>query len=163
MTDEGHAYNDDKDRLVADLREIAVSSRDRIASLRMIAEIIRRSGNYRWVGLYDVDHLAGVIRNVVFSGPGAPVYPDFPITKGLTGVAVAEKPTMNVADVTADGRYLTAFGSTRSEIIVPIFDGAKQQVIGTIDIESEQLDAFSYDVQALSERCADVIATLWQS
>jgi len=36
-------------------------------------------------------------------------------------------------------------------------------VIGTIDVESELGNAFSAEVQALLERCADVIATLWQT
>jgi len=33
--------------------------------------------------------------------------------------------------------------SKGTEIIVPIFDGARQTVIGTIDVESELRDAFS--------------------
>jgi putative methionine-R-sulfoxide reductase with GAF domain len=74
---------------------------------------------------------------------------------------VAERRTVNVGDVTTDTRYLTAFGSTRSEIIVPIFDQTKQTVLGTIDIESEFPHAFSVEVQSLLERCADVIGTLW--
>jgi putative methionine-R-sulfoxide reductase with GAF domain len=64
---------------------------------------------------------------------------------------------VNVGDVAADPRYLTAFGNTRSEIIVPIFDKPKQKVIGTIDVESEQRDAFSKEVQAVLERWADVM------
>jgi putative methionine-R-sulfoxide reductase with GAF domain len=79
----------------------------------------------------------------------------------LTGAAIVEKRTINVGDVAADARYLTAFGSTRSEIIVPIFDEARQRVIGTIDVESELRDAFNFDIQALLERCADVISPLW--
>ena len=125
--------------------------------------MIRQSGNYRWVGLYGVNHAAGIINNVVWSGPGAPAHPQFPITKGLTGVAVAKRRTVNVGDVAADPRYLTAFGTTKSEIIVPILDRTKQKVIGTIDVESELRDAFGQNVQALLERCADVIAPLWPS
>jgi L-methionine (R)-S-oxide reductase len=142
------------DKLIAEL--------ERATSLQMIADTIRRSSNYRWVGLYDVDHDAGIIRNIVFSGPGAPAYPEFPITKGLTGVAVGERRTVNVGDVTADKHYLTAFGTTQSEIIVPIFDDAKRRVIGTIDIESERRDAFGGNIQELLERCAKAISPLWR-
>jgi L-methionine (R)-S-oxide reductase len=148
-------------RLVADLAAITSTSDDRTAALQSVADTIRQSGDYRWVGLYDIDHAVGMVRNLVYSGTGAPAYPQFPIHKGLTGSAVAERRTVNVGDVTTDTRYLTAFGSTRSEIIVPIFDQTKQTVLGTIDIESELPNAFSVEVQSLLERCADVIGRLW--
>jgi GAF domain-containing protein len=149
--------------LLTDLQRIVERSQDRIAALQSIADTIRRSGGYRWVGLYDIDHEAGLVRNVVFSGPGAPEYPLFAITKGLTGVSVHDLRTINVGDVIQDARYLTAFGSTRSEIIVPVFDKSRQNVIGTIDIESEIQNAFTSDVETTLERCADVIGALWRS
>jgi putative methionine-R-sulfoxide reductase with GAF domain len=84
------------------------------------------------------------------------------MTKGLTGAAIESKKTVNVGDVSADPRYLTAFGTTQSEIIVPIFDTKGDKVIGTIDIESEQLNAFTADTQRLLEECAKAIAALWR-
>src|SRR6266436_2674257 len=100
------------------------------------------NGSYRWVGLYDVDSQAGEVVNLVWDGLGAPEYPTFPIGKGLTGSAIQESKVINVGDVAADPRYLTAFGSTRSEIIVPILDSKADKVIGTIDVESERPNAF---------------------
>ena len=67
-----------------------------------------------------------------------------------------------VGDVAADPRYLTAFGTTRSEIIVPVFGGAGGNVVGTIDVESEKPNAFSEDVQAFLEACSTVIRPLWR-
>jgi putative methionine-R-sulfoxide reductase with GAF domain len=151
----------DRDVLVACLQQIVSSKVTRVVLLQAVADTIRHIGDYRWVGLYDVDHAAGVVRNVVFSGPGAPEYPQFPINRGLTGAAVAEMRTINIGDVAADRRYLTAFGNTRSEIIVPIFDEARQKVTGTIDVESELRDAFNSEMQILLERCADVVSPLW--
>jgi putative methionine-R-sulfoxide reductase with GAF domain len=150
----------DRDILIAYLEQIVSTKVSRVVSLQAVADTIRHIGGYRWVGLYDVDHVAGMVRNVVFSGPEAPEYPQFPINKGLTGAAIAEKRTINVGDVAADARYLTAFGSTQAEIIVPIF--ANRKVIGTIDVASELLDAFNAERQALLERCADVVSPLWQ-
>ena len=43
---------------------------------------------------------------------------------------------VNVGDVSADPRYLTTLGTTRSEIIAPVFD-RQGNVAGTIDVESE--------------------------
>ncbi|MGH9631908.1 MAG: GAF domain-containing protein [Bryobacteraceae bacterium] len=94
--------------------------------------------------------------------PSAPAYLTFSIAKGLTGAAIAARKTVNVGDVLADPSYLTAFGTTRSEIIVPVSDGARQFVIGTIDVESEIANAFSEDIQALLEACAGVIQPLWR-
>ena len=48
--------------------------------------------------------------------------PRVPEQQGLTGAAVAGRETVNVGDVAADSRYLTAFGTTRSDSIVPVFD-----------------------------------------
>jgi L-methionine (R)-S-oxide reductase len=147
--------------LLTNLERIVATSRDRRASLEEAAALIRSSGNYRWVGLYDVDHEAELVRNVTWSGPGAPEYPTFPLTKGLTSTAVAEKQIVNVGDVSADARYLTAFGSTRSEMIVPVFDAEGKNVVGTIDVESEQPNAFNEDIQKLFEGCSLVIRPLF--
>jgi putative methionine-R-sulfoxide reductase with GAF domain len=69
---------------------------------------------------------------------------------------------VNVGDVLADPRYLTAFGTTRSEIIIPVFDGAGESVVGTIDVESEKPNAFDKDAQDLLEACSVVIRPLWK-
>lgn len=151
-----------RDKLMTDLHTLVSTQKDRVAALQGIAELLRTSGGYRWVGLYDVDHSSGMVSNIVWSGPDAPGYPAFPVTKGLTGAAISSGKTVNVGDVAADPRYLTAFGSTKSEIIVPVLDGASQTVVGTIDVESEEPNAFTEDVQALLEDCSDVICPLWR-
>jgi L-methionine (R)-S-oxide reductase len=59
-----------------------------------------------------------------------------------------------VGDVANDSDYLTALGSTRVEIIVPVLDDTGDWVIGTIDVESERLNAFDLAAQVLLEDCA---------
>jgi L-methionine (R)-S-oxide reductase len=149
------------DQLLSQLKNIAVTTHDRQASLQEAAALIRSSANYRWVGLYDVDHAAGLVRNVSWSGPGAPEHPTFHLNQGLTSAAVAQRQIVNVGDVSADPRYLTAFGTTRSEIIVPVFDQAGNRVLGTIDVESEEPNAFTKDIEDLLEACSKVIRPLW--
>jgi GAF domain-containing protein len=148
-------------QLRADLERALSNPADRAAALAEVADILRRSGNYRWVGLYDVDLELGRVSVIVWSGPGAPAYPTFSIFQGLTGAAISERRTINVGDVTADSRYLTAFGTTRSEIIVPIFGDSGTRVIGTIDVESDRPGAFSPEVQKELEACARLIQPLW--
>jgi L-methionine (R)-S-oxide reductase len=147
--------------LFQDLGKTVSSAAPRIQKLQMIAALIRNSGDYRWVGLYDVDERAGEVINLVWDGPGAPEYPRFPLGKGLTAAAIQERKVINVGDVVSDPRYLTAFGSTRSEIIVPIFDAGRGNVVGTIDVESEQANAFDQETENALVGCADVIAPLW--
>jgi L-methionine (R)-S-oxide reductase len=153
----------ERERLLSDLENIVSGTRDRVASLQQVANLIKSHGSYRWVGLYAVDRAAGVVRSIVWSGPGAPEYPTFPMTKGLTGAAIAGRQIVNIGDVSADPRYLTAFGTTRSEIIVPVFDREGKNVVGTIDIESEQPNAFKADVEDVLQACSGVIRSLWES
>jgi L-methionine (R)-S-oxide reductase len=149
------------EKFLAELAKMVSESKDRMASLRDIAKLIRVYGGYRWVGLYDVDHDAGLLRNFVWSGPSAPEYTTFPIHKGLTGAVIAGRQVVNVGDVSADARYLTALGTTRSEIIVPVFDREKR-VVGTIDVESERLNAFDRAAEMPLVGCSETTKPLWE-
>jgi GAF domain-containing protein len=101
------------------------------------------------------------IAAVGWSGPGAPTHPRFPVTQGLSGAAVASGRAVVVGDVTADPRYLTAFSSTRSEAIVPVVDPATGAVVGTLDVESAERDAFTDADQQALERCAAALGSLF--
>jgi L-methionine (R)-S-oxide reductase len=122
-----------------------------------IAGLVRQARNYRWVGLYDVTRER--VSLLACDGPGAPAYPEFPVTQGLTGSAIQQKHTVVVGDVRTDPRYLTAFGSTLSEIIIPVLN--KDVVVGTIDVESERANAFSAADQRMLESVARAAAPLW--
>ena len=147
--------------MLSELRHLVDSPEPRLEKLRKIARTIRARGGYRWVGLYEVDRSRGLVKNLVWVGPHAPVYPVFPVSKGLTGVAIACRRPVNVGNVREDERYLTALSTTQSEIIVPIFDEQGMAVVGTIDVESEVRDAFGPDVQRTLESCAAAIQPLW--
>jgi putative methionine-R-sulfoxide reductase with GAF domain len=141
------------------IRAAAASGGDRVERAKRLAELIRKLGEYRWVGVYDVD--AENVSIIAWSGPGAPEYPTFSVSKGLTGAAVGEKKTVLVGDVRNDPRYLTAFGITLSEIVVPVFAPGEDRVIGTIDVESEQAHAFGPRDQQMIEQCAQAALPLW--
>jgi putative methionine-R-sulfoxide reductase with GAF domain len=143
------------------IENLLTQDSDRVSIARGIAEAIRRAGPYRWTGIYDVDIERGVVSNVAWSGPSAPEYPTFPLTKGLTSRAITGKKTVNVGDVVHDSDYLTALATTRSEIIVPVLDNRRARVIGTIDVESERPNAFDSAAQKLLEECAVVLRKFW--
>jgi len=109
--------------------------------------------HYNWVGFYYVSG------NELILGPfvGAPSpHVRIPLDRGICGAAVRERRTVNVPDVGADPRYLACSLETRSEIVVPIeFEG---RVVGEIDIDSHQLDAFGPDDHTLLEEIARRLA-----
>jgi L-methionine (R)-S-oxide reductase len=150
-------------RLPDELQKILALNEDSVTKAKRIVEAIREAGAYRWVGIYDVNIRPGLISNIAWSGPSAPAYPNFPLTKGLTSRAITTRKTINVGDVATDSSYLTALDSTRAEIIVPILDDTGDHVMGTIDVESEQLNAFDSTTQALLEECANVLTNFWTS
>ena len=147
------------DNTLNQIRSTAASGGDRAERAKRLAELIRKLGDYRWVGIYDVSIESVSI--IAWSGPGAPEYPTFPASKGLTGAAIQQKKAVIVGDVRSDPRYLTAFGSTLSEIIVPVFAPGEDRVIGTVDVESEKANAFSARDQQLIEQCAQAALPLW--
>ena len=69
---------------------------------------------------------------------------------------------MLVGDVCSDPRYLTTFGTTRSELVVPVLD-ANGAAIGVIDVESAEPNAFGEeDVEALQTWARRLVPLLAQ-
>lgn len=132
---------------------------DRLRRATSAAEIIRRIGPYRWVGIYDIGPEDASV--FAWSGKGPPAFTRFPVTAGLTGEAIRTGRTVVANDVSKDSRYLTSFVGTRAEIIVPVLKGSPPTVVGTIDVESDQLDAFGVPDQKVLEQCAIAVAPLW--
>jgi L-methionine (R)-S-oxide reductase len=139
--------------------QIINSSDEKTKKAKSIARVIRSAGGYRWVGIYDVNEQE--VSNIAWSGKGAPAFPRFPVNQGLSADAVAGKRTVVCNDVANDPRYLTAFGDTQSEIIVPIVDHRNDRVVGTLDIESDRKNAFTDEDQQRLEAYARAIAPLW--
>lgn len=162
----------DEARVLEEVRGAMAAAGERVARVARVAEAIRREGEYRWVGIYDVG--AEEIAAIAWAGPGAPAHPRFPVTQGLCGAAVASARTIVVGDVAKDPRYLTTLGSTRSEIVVPVFAApatdtagenrpSPRRVAGLIDVESERPDAFTDRDRAALELCASAIRALWSA
>jgi putative methionine-R-sulfoxide reductase with GAF domain len=138
---------------------LAAGSDDRAVKAKRLAELVQKLGEYRWVGIYDVG--PETVSIIGWSGPGAPAHPSFQVTKGLTGSAIESKKAIVVGDVRNDPRYLTAFGSTLSEIIVPVLHPGDGRVVGTVDVESERANAFSPRDREMIEQCAQAALPLW--
>ena len=143
----------------AALARLADTEGSRDDKAREAARLIRELGAYRWAGLYDVSDRE--IAVIAWDGPEAPTYPRFPVTKGLNGAAVASRKPVIAQDVASEARYLTTIGGTRGEMIQPVFD-ERGTVVGTIDVESDRVNAFSSRDEALLAACAERVLWLWR-
>jgi GAF domain-containing protein len=109
--------------------------------------------HYTWTGIYLLD--SNELTLGPFVGKPSP-HTRIPLGRGICGAAAAEKTTIVVDDVNADPRYLACSIDTRSEIVVPIMlDG---EVLGELDIDSDQLAAFDGNDRELLERIAALLA-----
>jgi L-methionine (R)-S-oxide reductase len=147
------------DNTIAQIRTIAMGGDGRTEKAKRLAEMVLKLGGYRWVGVYDVGPESVTI--IAWSGAGAPENPSFSVDKGLTGAAIQEKRAIISGDVRSDARYLSAFESTLSEIVVPVLSPGGGGVIGTVDVESDELNAFSARDQQMIEQCAQAALPLW--
>src|SRR5258708_4319864 len=59
---------------------------------------------------------------------------------GLIGTAAQQKRPVYAPDVTQDPRYIGHPSATKSEVAIPLM--VRDEVVGVLDIQSEELDAF---------------------
>jgi GAF domain-containing protein len=129
------------------------------ASREILAKFLNSSvPTYSWVGIYAVDGSDLVLD--AWSGPSTTEHTRIPIGRGICGYAAKSGRTEIVSDVSRDPRYLQCFLSTRAEIVVPILNGGA--VIGEIDIDGDQLDAFSTLDKEFLEAVAKKAGDRWQ-
>jgi 3-dehydroquinate dehydratase-2 len=149
----------DADGTVELLVERLAHPDERAVLARELAQILRRSGRFRWVGLYDVGKEE--VEVCGWAGPAAPNHPKFPCAAGLTGAAIASGRPVIVQDVRNDGRHLPTLEGTRAEAIFPVV--APSGVLGTVDVESANAQAFTAERVRWLERCVDALAPFWAS
>ena len=133
------------------------ASRGHAARDAMVKFLNSAVPSYSWVGIYMVDGSDLVLDS--WSGPAATEHTRIPIGKGVCGFAAKAGKTEIISDVSKDPRYLQCFLSTKSEIVVPISSSGK--VVGEIDIDSDQLDAFSSVDREFLEAVARKASNQW--
>ncbi|MBY3989159.1 GAF domain-containing protein [Rhodococcus fascians] len=103
-----------------------------------------------WVGFYLFDGAELVV------GPfqGQPACVRIALSKGVCGAAATTRETQRVADVHAFPGHIACDANTRSEVVVPLYQGEK--LIGVFDLDSPIPDRFDADDQAGLEAIAAV-------
>jgi GAF domain-containing protein len=118
-----------------------------------VALLQRQRPHFNWVRIYLIEN--GELVLGPFLGKPTP-HTRIPLNQGICGAAASSGKTLVVDDVTADPRYLACSLETRSEIVVPILRGG--EVLGEIDIDSDQRAAFTRLDQELLEEAARILA-----
>jgi|SRR5690606_24883368 len=122
--------------LLPQLRALVEGEDDLIANMANVAAALKSQFNFFWVGFYVVKGEELVLGP--FQGPIACTR----ITKGrgVCGAAWAQTKTLVVPDVDAFPGHIACSSLSRSEIVVPIV--RRGEVIGVLDVDSDELDAF---------------------
>src|SRR5215475_2392764 len=129
--------------------------------LRRAAEQVKRVIDYQILSIMLYDEEQKVFRHRLDVKHGQRVQGKLRVaaSEGIVGAAATLKEPVLVPDVTADPRYLMVNPETRSELAIPMIH--KGKIIGVLDLESPQLNAFREDhVQTLSILAANLAVSL---
>jgi L-methionine (R)-S-oxide reductase len=124
--------------LLPQIKSIIENETDLIANLANVAAILKEAFGFLWIGFYLVKDKELVLGP--FQGPLACTRIAF--GKGVCGAAWKEKKTIIVPDVEKFPGHIACSSKSRSEIVVPLFDAAKN-IWAILDLDSEKLSDFS--------------------
>ncbi len=144
----------DRGGLLVAIKSAVAASPNANAAMKQTVQLLKDAmPHYTWVGIYLIDGDELVLGP--FLGKPSP-HTRIPLGRGICGAAATEKATIVVDDVNADPRYLACSIETKSEIVVPIMNGA--EVLGEIDIDSDRPAAFGPADRTLLEQVAPLLA-----
>ena len=109
---------------------------DAIANMANASSLIHEAFGFWWTGFYIVKD--GVLVLGPFQGPVACTR--IPFGKGVCGTAWESQETVVVPDVHLFPGHIACSSLSRSEIVVPIFDGTTVKAV--LDIDSKELATF---------------------
>ena len=118
----------------------------------VVCEVHHADARFDWTGLYRV-----VAPDLMKIGPyqGGHGCLVIPFNRGVCGAAATTGEVQLVEDVDAFPGHIACASSTRSEIVLPVWDSAGQ-LIAVLDIDSDQPKAFDQaDVDGLRQILAD--------
>lgn len=139
------------------VQALVAGETDEVSLMATLAcEIHHADDRFDWTGFYRV-----VAPEVLKIGPyqGGHGCLVIPFSKGVCGAAARTGKTQLVPDVDAFPGHIACASSTRSELVIPVY--ARRGLIGVLDIDSNQPDAFTPDdAEALERLLADVFGAL---
>jgi len=124
---------------------------DLIAAMANVSAMLKMTFDWLWVGFYRVQHTQLVLGP--FQGPLACTR--IARGKGVCGGAWQQAQTIVVEDVDTYPEHIACSSSSRSEIVVPLFD-TEGQVAAVLDVDADttaQFDAIDTEyLEALARK-----------
>jgi GAF domain-containing protein len=121
----------------------------------VVCELHHSDDRFDWTGFYRVTS-----PEMLKIGPyqGRHGCLQIPFTRGVCGAAARLGETQLVPDVKAFADHIACASSTRSELVLPVWDRAGT-LLAVLDIDSDQFDVFTVlDADSLAEILASVFA-----
>lgn len=128
---------------------------NRISNMANFAALLKSNFDFFWVGFYIIESNELVLGP--FQGPVACTR--ISKGKGVCGTAWSDQRSIVVADVHDFPGHIACNAASKSEIVIPlIYDG---EVIGVLDIDSNELDCFDeVDKQWLEKLCECLLSVI---
>ncbi len=121
----------------------------------VVCELHHSDDRFDWTGFYRVTSPEMLKIGPYQGGHGCL---QIPFTRGVCGAAARLGETQLVPDVKAFADHIACASSTRSELVLPVWDRAGT-LLAVLDIDSDQFDAFTVlDADSLAEILASVFA-----
>jgi len=137
--------------LIPQIKGLLDGETDLIANLANLAAGLKEQFGWLWVGFYVVKSIEPNREELVVGPFQDPVAcTRIKKGKGVCGTSWAEAKTIIVPDVEKFPGHIACSSLSKSEIVVPII--RNNQVVGVLDVDSEELDQFDgVDQQYLEE------------
>lgn len=138
--------------LAARIRALTHGETDEVALMATLAcEIHHSDPRFDWTGFYRVTGPELLKIGPYQGGHGCLV---IPFSRGVCGAAARMRTAQLVPDVGAFPGHIACASSTRSELVLPVL-GPGGRLIGVLDIDSDQPDAFTQDDATELQRILD--------
>jgi GAF domain-containing protein len=137
--------------LMPQIKGLLEGETDLVANLANVAAALKEQFGWFWVGFYLVKNEVLVLGP--FQGPVACTR--IKKGRGVCGSSWAQAQTLIVPDVEKFPGHIACSSLSKSEIVVPIIRNG--EVLGVLDVDSEELDQFDQQDQKYLEQIIEII------
>lgn len=130
---------------------------DMIANMANISSMLHQTFGFWWTGFYRVLENGDTGNEELVLGPfqGPLACSRIGFGKGVCGTAWARRETVIVPDVDLFPGHIACSSASRSEIVVPVFQG--ERIAAVLDIDSDRTDTFDNADKIWLEKIAGLI------
>ena len=132
----------DRDAITASVRALTQGETDSVALMATVACEIHHAHPFAdWTGFYRVTAPEMLKIGPYQGGHGCLV---IPFSRGVCGAAARTGQIQNVPDVEAFPGHIACSSSTKSELVLPVWNG-RGELLGVLDLDSDSPAAFTRD------------------